>query len=162
ITRQLAHPNICRVYDVAELNGQLFLSMEYIDGENLASLIKRIGYLSNEKALEIAQQLAAGLAAAHEQGVLHRDLKPANIMIDGRGRVRITDFGLAISIMAAAETVEFFGTPAYMAPEQFEGKGASVQSDIYAFGMVLYEIHCGKRAYSRTSLTEIHRSKERE
>src|SRR5437016_13938 len=91
ITRQLSHQNICRVYDIAEFEGQHFLSMEYIDGEDLASLIKRIGYLSTEKALEIARQLAA----AHDRGVLHCDLKPANIMIDGHGRVRITDFGLA-------------------------------------------------------------------
>src|SRR5512138_2824934 len=80
ITRQLAHPNICRVYDIAEFDGQHFLSMEYIDGEDLASLLRRIGRLPNEKALDIARQLLAGLAAAHERGVLHRDLKPSNIM----------------------------------------------------------------------------------
>ena len=123
-----------RVYDIAEYEGQHFLSMEYIDGEDLASLIKRIGYLSNEKALEIARQLAAGLSAAHERGVLHRDLKPANIMIDGHGRVRITDFGLAIGLGPeddVAQEAEILGTPAYMAPEQFAGKGASVRSDIY-------------------------------
>jgi serine/threonine protein kinase len=87
ITRQLSHPNICRVYDIAEIDGQHFLSMEYIDGEDLASLLKRIGHLTNEKALDIARQLAAGLAAAHERGVLHRDLKPANIMLDGHGHL---------------------------------------------------------------------------
>src|SRR5215471_18745118 len=141
ITRQLSHPNICRVYDIAEYEGQHFLSMEYIDGEDLASLIKRIGYLPNEKALEITRQLLAGLAAAHDRGVLHRDLKPANIMIDGHGRVRITDFGLAASMDEEAQTSEVLGTPAYMAPEQFAGKGASVQSDIYALGLVLYEIY---------------------
>src|SRR5215510_9936482 len=132
ITRQLSHPNICRVYDVAEFEGQHFLSMEYIDGEDLASLIKRIGYLTNEKTVEIARQLAAGLAAAHDRGVLHRDLKPANIMIDGHGRVRITDFGLAIAVGDETPSAEIFGTPVYMAPEQFAGKGASVRSDIYA------------------------------
>jgi serine/threonine-protein kinase len=95
IARQLAHPNICRVYDIAEFEGQHFLSMEYIDGEDLAPLIKRIGYLSNEKGLEIARQLAAGMAAAHDRGVLHRDLKPANIMIDGHGR------GFALPISAS-------------------------------------------------------------
>jgi serine/threonine protein kinase len=89
ITRQLSHPNICRVYDIGEIDGRHFLSMEYIDGEDLSSLLKRIGHLTNEKALDIARQLAAGLAAAHERGVLHRDLKPANIMLDGHGRVRI-------------------------------------------------------------------------
>src|SRR5437016_5413794 len=105
--------------------------MEYIDGEDLASLIKRIGCLSTEKALQVGRQLAAGLAAAHERGVLHRDLKPANIMIDGHGRVRITDFGLAV--VATNEAVEstFAGTPAYMAPEQFAGARATPQSDIY-------------------------------
>jgi predicted Ser/Thr protein kinase len=135
ITRQLSHPNICRVYDIAEAQGQHFLSMEYIDGEDLASLVKRIGYLSNEKALDIARQLVAGLAAAHERGVLHRDLKPANIMLDGRGRVRITDFGLAIAA-TDDQSGDASGTPAYMAPEQLAGKGASVRSDIYALGLV--------------------------
>src|SRR5262245_17617871 len=135
ITRQLAHPNICRVYDIAEIDGQHFLSMEYIDGEDLASLIKRIGYLSNEKAVDISRQLAAGLAAAHERGVLHRDLKPSNIMLDGRGRVRITDFGLAIAAAEEeTEAAEILGTPAYMAPEQLAGKGATTRSDIYALG----------------------------
>jgi len=160
ITRQLSHPNICRVYDIEEFEGQHFLSMEYIDGEDLASLIKRIGYLPNEKALEIARQLASGLAAAHDRGVLHRDLKPANIMIDGHGRVRITDFGLAIAAGDETQAAEIFGTPAYMAPEQFAGKGASVRSDIYALGLVLYEICCGKRAFMGTTFAEIRQQKE--
>jgi serine/threonine-protein kinase len=160
ITRQLSHPNICRVYDIAEYEGQHFLSMEYIDGEDLASLIKRIGYLSNEKALEITRQLVAGLSAAHERGVLHRDLKPANIMIDGHGRVRITDFGLAIDLGDDAPENEIFGTPAYMAPEQFAGKGASVRSDIYALGLILYEIYSGKRAFTATTLVQIREQKD--
>lgn len=160
ITRQLAHPNICRVYDIEEFEGQHFLSMEYIDGEDLASLIKRIGYLSNQKALEITRQLVAGLAAAHERGVLHRDLKPANIMIDGHGRVRITDFGLATASDDESQAQEMFGTPAYMAPEQFGGKGASVRSDIYALGLVLYEIYCGRKAFSAATLPELREQKE--
>jgi serine/threonine-protein kinase len=161
ITRQLAHPNICRVYDIAEFEGQHFLSMEYIDGEDLASLIKRIGYLSNEKALEIARQLAAGLAAAHEKGVLHRDLKPANIMIDGHGRVRITDFGLAIAASdEETEAAEILGTPAYMAPEQFAGKGATTRSDIYSLGLIFYEIYTGKRAFTGATIAELRQQKE--
>src|SRR3954471_20482715 len=95
IARQVSHPNVCRVYDIGEVDGLAYLTMEYIDGEDLASLLRRIGKLPEEKALEIARQLCAGLAAAHEQGVVHRDLKPGNIMLNGKGQVRITDFGLA-------------------------------------------------------------------
>jgi len=92
IARQVSHPNVCRVYDIGEADGLTYLSMEYVDGEDLASLLRRIGKLPQEKALEIARQLCAGLAAAHDKGVIHRDLKPANIMLDGRGHVRITDY----------------------------------------------------------------------
>jgi hypothetical protein len=160
ITRQLSHPNICRVYDISETEGLYFLSMEFIDGEDLASLLKRIGHLSNEKALDIARQLAAGLAAAHEHGVLHRDLKPANIMLDGHGRVRITDFGLAVAVENESQAVEIAGTPAYMAPEQLAGRGATVRSDIYSLGLVLYEIHTGKKAFTASTLAELREQKE--
>ena len=94
IARQVSHPNVCRVYDIGEVEGSTFLSMEYVDGEDLSSLLRRIGRLPGDKAIEIARKLCAGLAAAHDKGVLHRDLKPANVMIDGRGQVLITDFGL--------------------------------------------------------------------
>jgi serine/threonine-protein kinase len=144
--RQVSHTNVCRIYDAGEADGQHFLSMEYVDGEDLASLLRRIGHLPKEKAIQIARQLCAGLAASHEIGVLHRDLKPSNIMIDGRGRARITDFGLA----AFAETIGGAeirsGTPDYMAPEQLAGKEVSVRSDIYALGLVLYELFTGKKA----------------
>jgi len=160
ITRQLSHPNICRVYDIGEIDGRHFLSMEFIDGEDLASLLKRIGHLTNEKALDIARQLAAGIAAAHERGVLHRDLKPANIMLDGHGRVRITDFGLAIAAEEAADAAEIAGTPAYMAPEQLAGKGATVRSDMYSLGLVLYEIYTGKKAFTAATLAEMREQKE--
>jgi serine/threonine-protein kinase len=144
VARQIAHPNVCRTYDIAEADGQVFVVMEYVDGEDLASVLRRLGRPTPDKALEIARQLCLGLGAAHENGVLHRDLKPANIMIDGRGRVRITDFGLA----GTAEEVaaEGGGTPAYMAPEQLRGGAASAQSDIFALGLVLYELFTGKRA----------------
>ena len=160
ITRQLSHPNICRVYDIGEVDGRHFLSMEYIDGEDLASLMKRIGHLSNEKALDIARQLVAGLTVAHERGVLHRDLKPANIMLDGHGRVRITDFGLAIAVGDESQTEEIAGTPAYMAPEQLAGKGATVRSDIYSLGLILYEIYTGKKAFKAKTLAELREQKE--
>lgn len=157
--RQVTHPNVCRVYDIGELDGRQFLSMEYVDGEDLRSLLDRIGRLPPDKALDAARQICAGLAAAHERGVLHRDLKPANVMLDGRGRVRIMDFGLAVA--AGDARVDEAGTPAYMAPEQLAGKGASVRSDIYALGLVLYELYTGKRAFDGPSLAAILAAKER-
>jgi serine/threonine-protein kinase len=116
--------------------------MEYVDGEDLASLLRRIGRLPQDKALEIARQLCAGLAAAHDKGVVHRDLKPGNIMLDGQGQLRITDFGLA---GVAGEVKDIHsGTPAYMAPEQRSGREVTARSDIYALGMVLHEVFTGK------------------
>jgi serine/threonine protein kinase len=160
IARQVSHPNICRVYDIGEIEGRHFLTMEYIDGEDLASLLKRIGSLHGAKAVAVAQQLCAGLAVAHDKGVLHRDLKPANVMIDGRGRVRITDLGLAVAAGEEVPETDVSGTPPYMAPEQFAGKGASVRSDIYALGLVLYEAFTGKRAFEAKTITELRAKKE--
>jgi len=150
--RQVSHPNVCRVYDIGEIEGQLFITMEYVDGEDLAALLRRIGRLPEDKAIEIARQICAGLSAAHERGVLHRDLKPANIMLDGAGRVRLMDFSLA-----AAGTVTDIraGTPAYMAPEQLAGHEVTIRSDIYALGLVLYEIFTGRRAYEAKTLNEL-------
>ena len=122
LARQVSHPNVCRVYDIGEIEGSPFLTMEYVDGEDLASLLRRIGRLPSDKAAETARRLCAGLAAAHEKGVLHRDLKPANVMIDGRGHVRITDFGLAGMAGDIAPAEIRAGTPAYMSPEQLAGK----------------------------------------
>jgi serine/threonine-protein kinase len=121
--------------------------MEYVDGENLHSLLRRIGRLPPDKAVEIARKLCAGLAAAHDKGVLHRDLKPANVMIDGRGQVLIADFGLAALAGQLDGTNVREGTPAYMAPEQLAGKEASVRSDLYALGLVLHEMFTGKRPF---------------
>jgi serine/threonine-protein kinase len=147
IARQVSHPNICRVYDIGEIDGLQFLSMEYVDGEDLGSLLRRIGRLPADKALEIARKLCAGLAAAHDKGVLHRDLKPSNVMLDGRGNVSVTDFGLAaLSGQVQGHEIRH-GTPAYMAPEQLAGKEVTTASDIYALGLVLYEIFTGKRAF---------------
>jgi serine/threonine protein kinase len=152
IARRVSHPNVCRVYDVGEVESHVFFTMEYVDGEDLASLLRRIGRLPEDKALDIARQLCAGLAAAHTKGVLHRDLKPANIMLDGRGQVVITDFGLAgVADQIRGDEVRS-GTPAYMAPEQLEGKEVSTRSDIYSLGLVLYEVFTGKRAFSAESL----------
>lgn len=160
VARQISHPNVCRVFDIGEFAGQSFLTMEYIDGEDLSSLLRRIGRLPESKALEISRQLCAGLAAAHDAGVLHRDLKPANVMLDGRGRARITDFGLAgleAELRGADVTA---GTPAYMAPEQLAGREVTQRSDVYALGLVLYEIFTGQRATQDTPLADRVRGQE--
>jgi serine/threonine protein kinase len=157
LTRQVSHPNVCRVYDVGESDGRIFLSMEFVDGEDLASLLRRIGRFPDDKAVEVAQHLCAGLAAAHGSGVLHRDLKPSNVMIDGRGRARITDFGLAIAAADADRKASPAGTPGYLAPESFDGAAPSVQSDLYGLGLVLYELFTGKKAFDASSVAEFYR-----
>jgi serine/threonine-protein kinase len=158
--RQVSHPNVCRVFDIGETDGTLFLTMEYVDGEDLASVVRRIGRLSPDKATEIARQICAGLAAAHERGVIHRDLKPANVMLDGAGKIRITDFGLA-GLAASIQGEEArAGTPAYMAPEQLAGKEVTTKSDIYSLGLILYEILTGKRAFEASTLQDLVRLRE--
>ena len=152
IGRQISHPNVCRLYDAAEVDGQLFITMEFIDGEDLASLLRRVGRLPSEKGLAVSHDICAGVAAAHEKGVIHRDLKPANVMIDGRGRARVTDFGLAVAAEGPSDSA---GTPAYMAPEQLGGGAASVASDIYALGLVLYEVFTGRRPFEAASIRDL-------
>jgi serine/threonine protein kinase len=156
IARQIAHPNVCRVYDIGEADRRHFLSMEFIKGEELASVLKRFGRLPANKATEIARQICAGLAAAHKQGVIHRDLKPANIMIDSEGNARITDFGLAaIAEQLQADVQHISGTPAYMSPEQLERRELTTKSDIYSLGLVLYELFTGKRAFEAPSIDDL-------
>jgi Protein kinase domain len=155
IARQVTHPNVCRVFDIGDVDGQPFISMQFVDGENLASLLLRIGRLPADKAVEISRRLCAGLAAAHSQGVLHRDLKPANIMIDGRGHVLITDFGLAGLADQISGADVHSGTPAYMAPEQLAGKEVSIKSDIYALALVMYEMFTGRCAFEADTLADL-------
>jgi len=159
LARQLAHANVCRVYDIGEAHGDLYLSMEYVDGEDLAALLKRIGRVPIDKGIEIARKLCAGLAAAHTKGVLHRDFKPANIMIDSHGEVRIMDFGLAAIADQLDTSDARSGTPAYMAPEQLAGKEATRQSDVYALGLVLYELFTGKPPFAGRDLQELQRQR---
>ena len=160
IARQISHKNVCRVYDIGEVDGQPYLSMEYIDGEDLGSLLRRIGRLPADKATEFARKLCAGVAAAHGQGVLHRDLKPANIMIDSRGELRVTDFGLAaIAEQLKADEIRN-GTPAYMAPEQLTGAEVSAQSDLYAVGLILYEMFTGKMPFEADTIAEMTRLRQ--
>jgi serine/threonine protein kinase len=154
IARQVSHHNVCRVYDIGEVDGRHFLSMEFIKGEELASLLRRIGRLPSDKATEIVRQLCAGLAAAHNRGVLHRDLKPANVMIDENGNVRLTDFGIA-GLVEETGTGEISGTPAYMSPEQLAGGELTIKSDIYSLGLVVYEIYTGKKVFDAPSLPQL-------
>src|SRR3954452_21128461 len=160
IARRISHKTVCRVYDIGEVDGQPYLSMEYIDGEDLASLLRRIGRLPSDKATEFARKLCAGVAAAHSQGVLHRDLKPANIMIDSRGELRVADFGLA-AIAEQLQSDEIRnGTPAYMAPEQLMGTEVSAQSDLYAVGLILYEMFTGKLPFEAETIAEMTRLRQ--
>ena len=156
LARRVSHPNVCRVHDVEETDGMHFLSMEFVDGEDLASLLRRIGRLPADKAIETAREICAGLGAIHDRGVIHRDLKPSNVMIDGRGHARITDFGLAEPQGASDDPDMIVGTPAYLAPEcLLEGRAPTVQSDLYSLGLVLYEVFTGRPAFDATTLKEM-------
>lgn len=155
VARQVSHKNVCRVYDIGDVDGRHFLSMEYIKGEELSSFMRRIGRLPPDKALQLARQICAGLAAAHDVGVLHRDLKPANVMIDEHGNARILDFGLAGLTEEFGDDELAAGTPAYMAPEQLAGEEQTVQTDIYSLGLVLYELFTGKKAFEAATLGEL-------
>jgi predicted Ser/Thr protein kinase len=155
VARLVSHPNVCRVYDIGEVEGMPFISMEYVDGEDLASLLTRIGRLPADKAVETARKLCSGLAAAHDRGVIHRDLKPQNIMMNKRGEVIIMDFGLAAIANELSGAEARNGTPAYMSPEQIKGTGVTARSDIYALGLVLYELFTGKRPYDAKSVQQL-------
>jgi hypothetical protein len=159
LTRQVAHPNVCRVFDLGNVDGEAFITMEYVDGENLASLLRRIGRVSATKALQISRQLCAALSAAHRCSVLHRDLKLANVMLDGEGQVRVTDFGIAATIDEAGHGA-LTGTPAYMAPELFSGRKATIRSDLYSLGVVLYEVFTGQPLFEANTPLEYKRLHE--
>jgi serine/threonine-protein kinase len=153
--RQVSHANVCRVFDIGEIDGRHFISMEFIDGDDLSSLLRRIGRLPSDKAIEISRQLCFGLAAIHEAGILHRDLKPANIIIDSKGKARITDFGIAGLEEEVTGGEIRVGTPAYMSPEQITGREVTTKSDIYSLGLLLYEIFTGKQTFQADSIPDL-------
>ena len=142
--RKIAHRNVCRMFDLGEELGAHFLTMEYVPGEDLRSLIRRVR-IDIETSLKIAKQVCEGLSEAHRLGVVHRDLKPANIMIDKEGSARIMDFGIARSFRSKGITGSgiMVGTPEYMSPEQTEAKEVDHRSDIYSLGVILYEMATG-------------------
>ncbi len=155
LAREISHRNVCRVFDIGQVDEIPFLSMEYIDGETLGALLGRINRFPRESAIETALQLSSGLAAVHDQGVLHLDLKPSNVMIDGRGRIRLTDFGIAEFKDNSENRLSNLGTPLYMAPEHLDQGKASIQSDIYSLGIVLFKIYTGRLPYDITSKEDI-------
>lgn len=148
LARKVTHKNVCRIHEFNRSNGTVYLSMEFVEGENLLSRLRRVGPLSTDASLEITRQICAGLKEAHIQGIVHRDLKPANIMLDRAGLVKVMDFGIArLSQGTGQMTGTVAGTPAYMAPEQVELKPMGPQTDIYAVGLLLYEMVTGAPAF---------------
>ena len=146
IARKITHKNVCRMHDLNEDGQTLYLTMEFVRGEDLKSLIRRTRHLAPGTAVSIALQIAEGLAEAHKLGIVHRDLKPQNIMIDKEGNAKIMDFGIARSLQTQGLTGEnaIIGTPEYMSPEQVEGKETDPRSDIYALGVILFEMLTGR------------------
>ncbi len=160
LARKIRHKNVCQMFDLGEYLGTSYITMEYVHGEDLRQLIRKVGRLSPGQAIAIARQVCAGLEEAHKLGVIHRDLKPQNIMLDDDGDARIMDFGIARSLSGKSITGAgtFIGTPEYMSPEQVEGKGVDPKSDIYSLGVVLYEMVAGRRPFDgETALSIAHK-----
>ena len=152
LARQVTHKHVVRIHDLGELDGVKYLTMPFVEGENLADVLKREGRLPIGRALAIAKQVASGLAAAHEVGVVHRDLKPENIMIASDGGALIMDFGISRSVSGTGTATALgavIGTLEYMAPEQAQGQAVDHRADIYSFGLVLYDMLTGRQRVAR-------------
>ena len=147
---QLSHPNIVTVIDRGEEDGRQFIVFELVDGENLKELVERGGPLPVRRVLELGLEVGRALAFAHAQGLIHRDVKPQNVLLNGDGRAKVTDFGIARSLDAVGqtETGTVLGTSHYIAPEQARGERVDAQTDVYSFGVVLYELLTGEVPYT--------------
>jgi len=145
LSSRVTHPNVLRVFDLGESDGIQFLTMQFVDGRDLSTILKKQGKLPTDRLLRVFRQTAEGLKAAHDQGVIHRDLKPQNIMLDGSDRVYVTDFGMAKSSEQSGmtQTGAVIGTPFYMSPEQVKGESVGPQSDIFSLGVILYQMATG-------------------
>jgi len=148
LAQEVTHPNVCRVYDLGEIEGTLFISMEFVEGQSLDDLIQSVGHLSTKQTIALGRQICAGLEAIHSRQIVHRDLKPANIMVDRAGHAILMDFGLAYAHGKERLTGEgaILGTLAYLSPEQAVGLTTDARTDIYALGLVLFEMLTGRRA----------------
>ena len=154
--RKVTHKNVCRIHDFVRTDDCAYISMEFVDGESLRQILNRFGALNARTCVTIALQICAGLQEAHLQSVIHRDLKPENIMLDHNGQIKLMDFGIACSPQTSIQAnAKILGTPAYMAPEQAEGKPADSRADIYALGLILYEMITGHPAFSGDTPLEI-------
>jgi TolB-like protein/lipopolysaccharide biosynthesis regulator YciM len=156
LARRIAHKNVCRIFDLGSCQGTYYITMEYVRGDNLKSIIQMMGPLAPARALAVAGQVCDGMAEAHRLGVVHRDLKSSNIMIDREGSARIMDFGIAQAAQTQGLTDHgaLVGTPEYMAPEQVEGRDVDQRSDIYSLGVILFEMATGKVPFEgRTPLS---------
>ena len=153
----LSHPNIVEMYDVGEDDGRYFIVMEYVEGITLKSLIKRRGNLTLSEVIDIMMQLTSGIACAHDSYIIHRDIKPQNVLILDDGRVKITDFGIAMALNSneLTQTNSVMGSVHYLPPEQANGTGATVKSDIYSLGILMYELVTGKLPFKGESAVEI-------
>ena len=153
----LKHPNIVEMYDVGEDNGRYFIVMEYVDGKTLKSLIKKRGALNLNEAIDIMLQLTSGIACAHDSYIIHRDIKPQNVLILEDGRVKITDFGIAMALNKTelTQTNSVMGSVHYLPPEQASGSGSTIKSDIYSLGILMFELLTGKVPFKGDNAVEI-------
>lgn len=157
LARQVSHRNVVRIHDLGEDDGVSFLTMDYVEGRSLQEVLREDGPLPPERAIEVARQIAEGLAAAHDEGVVHRDLKPANVLLDDSGRAYITDFGVARSVSGSGltRTGGVLGTPGYLSPEQARGEEVDGRSDLYSLGLLLFEMLTGELPFRGETLAEV-------